>query len=51
MGAVQNLLASQFEDIMVFTAVGITVVDVYKVELNKVLWDSDVLHSSYVSHQ
>jgi len=52
---VQHLLASQFEDIKqkvpVFTAVGITVVDGYKVGLNKVLWDSGALHSSFLSQQ
>jgi len=54
-GVVQQLLASHFEDIKqkvpVFTAVGITVVDGYKVGLNKVLWDSGALHSSYISQQ
>jgi len=52
---VQHLLASQCGDgkrkIQFFYGVRVAVVDGYKVVLNRVLWDSGALHSSYVSQQ
>jgi len=55
LGVVQHLLASQYGDVKrkipVFSGVRIAVVDGYKVGLNRVLWDSGALHSSYVSQQ
>jgi len=37
--------------IPVFSEVKVAVVDGYKVELSKVLWDSGALHASYISQQ
>jgi len=49
------LLASQFEEVKqkipVFLGVRILVVEDYKVNLDKVLWDLGALHFSYISQQ
>ena len=47
------MLASQFDEVKqkipVFTGARVAVIDDYKVHLDKVLWDSGALHSSYIS--
>jgi len=51
----QHLLALQFIDVRkkvpVYVGLNVCVADDYRVQLERVLWDSGALHSSYISQQ